>query len=129
MDKDFAMLANIMDNLLSKYTITEIIWVCIGFTGQAIFGMRFVIQWIASERRKRSYIPTVFWYLSITGSVVLLAYAIYRLDPVFIAGYSLNMIIYFRNIYLIAFRKDRKMGFKFGGAEESKTPDTPDKNE
>ncbi len=117
------MLANIMDNLFAKYTMTEIIWVCIGFVGQAIFGARFVIQWIASERRKRSYIPVVFWYLSIVGSAVLLAYSIYKLDPVFIAGQSLNMIIYFRNIYLIAFRKDRKMGFKFGGAEENKTPD------
>ena len=122
-DKDCAMLANIMDNLFAKYTMTEIIWVCIGFVGQAIFGARFVIQWIASERRKRSYIPVVFWYLSIVGSAVLLAYSIYKLDPVFIAGQSLNMIIYFRNIYLIAFRKDRKMGFKFGGAEENKTPD------
>ena len=119
------MLANMIDDFLSKYSTTEIIWVCVGFTGQAVFGMRFVIQWIASERRKRSYIPTVFWYLSITGSLVLLAYAIYRLDPVFIAGYSLNMIIYFRNIYLIAFRKDRKMGFKFGSAEQD---DTQEKN-
>ena len=117
------MLANIIDEFLAKYTLTEIIWVCIGFVGTAIFGMRFVIQWIASERRKRAYIPVVFWYLSICGSAVLLAYSIYRRDPVFIAGQSLNMIIYFRNIYLIAFRKGRKMGFKFGGAEQSKTPD------
>ena len=80
--------------------------------------MRFVVQWIASERRKRSYIPVIFWYLSILGSAVLLAYSIYRLDPVFIAGQSLNMVIYFRNIYLIQFHKGRKMGFKFGGAEQ-----------
>ena len=117
------MLANIMDDLFTKYTPTEIIWVCVGFTGTAIFGARFVVQWIASERRKRSYIPVAFWYLSIVGSLVLLTYSIYRLDPVFIAGQSLNMIIYFRNIYLIAFRKDRKMGFKFGGAEENNPDD------
>jgi lipid-A-disaccharide synthase-like uncharacterized protein len=100
-----------------NYSTQEIIWVCIGFLGQAVFGMRFVVQWIASERRKRSYIPVVFWYLSILGSSVLLAYAIYRLDPVFIAGQSLNMVIYFRNIYLIQFRKGRKLGFKFGGSD------------
>jgi lipid-A-disaccharide synthase-like uncharacterized protein len=102
----------------ANYTTTEIIWICVGFFGQFIFGTRFIVQWIASERRKRSYIPVVFWYLSIAGSGILLAYAIYRLDPVFIAGQSLNMIIYFRNIYLIQFHKDRKLGFRFGGAEE-----------
>jgi lipid-A-disaccharide synthase-like uncharacterized protein len=122
-DKGCDMLANMIDEFLAKYTLTEIIWVCVGFVGTAIFGARFIVQWIASERRKRSYIPVVFWYLSIVGSLVLLTYSIYRRDPVFIAGQSLNMIIYFRNIYLIAFRKDRKMGFKFGGTEESSTPD------
>ena len=104
---------------VAEYSTQEIIWVCIGFLGQAVFGMRFVVQWIASERRKRSYIPVIFWYLSIIGSAVLLSYAIYRLDPVFIAGQSLNMVIYFRNIYLIQFRKGRKLGFKFGGDSEN----------
>jgi len=102
---------------IANYSVQELIWIGVGFLGQAVFCMRFVVQWIASERRKRSFIPVIFWYLSILGSAVLLAYSIYRMDPVFIAGQSLNMVIYVRNIYLIQFREGRKLGFKFGGAE------------
>lgn len=80
---------------------TQNIWLIIGFAGQFIFGARFVIQWIASEKSKMSIIPEVFWYISMLGSLVLLAYAIYKKDPVFIAGQSLGMIIYVRNIVLI----------------------------
>jgi len=76
-------------------------WLTIGFLGQVLFGLRFVVQWIVTERRKKSTIPLAFWYLSLAGSVVLLAYAIYRVDPVFIAGFSLNMVIYLRNLYFI----------------------------
>lgn len=102
--------------ILANYSLPELIWMGVGFLGQAVFAMRFVVQWIASERRKRSFIPVAFWYLSILGSAILLAYSIYRRDPVFIAGQSLNMVIYVRNIHLIQFRKDRKLGFRFGGA-------------
>ena len=77
------------------------LWMAIGFAGQFIFGMRFVVQWIATERRRRSVVPVAFWYLSLVGTVVLLTYSIYRLDPVFIAGFSLNMVIYLRNLYFI----------------------------
>jgi lipid-A-disaccharide synthase-like uncharacterized protein len=76
-------------------------WMIVGLIGQTIFGARFVLQWIASERLKRSVVPTAFWYLSIVGSVIVLTYSIYRRDPVFIAGYSLNMVIYLRNLYFI----------------------------
>jgi lipid-A-disaccharide synthase-like uncharacterized protein len=76
-------------------------WTVVGFVGQVIFGLRFVVQWIATERRKKSVVPVAFWYLSLAGTVVLLTYAIYRVDPVFIAGFSLNMIIYLRNLYFI----------------------------
>jgi lipid-A-disaccharide synthase-like uncharacterized protein len=77
------------------------LWMAIGFLGQFIFGMRFVVQWIVTERRRRSVVPVVFWYLSLAGTLVLLTYSIYRLDPVFIAGFSLNMVIYLRNLYFI----------------------------
>ncbi|MFP4053221.1 MAG: lipid-A-disaccharide synthase N-terminal domain-containing protein [Phycisphaerae bacterium] len=73
----------------------------IGFVGQFIFGLRFVVQWIATELRKRSVVPVAFWYLSLVGTVVLLAYSIYQRDPVFIAGFSLNMIIYLRNLHFV----------------------------
>ena len=78
-----------------------LIWIIIGFTGQALFSARFIVQWLASERVKRSIIPTAFWYFSLAGGVTLLAYAIHKQDPVFIAGQWLGLIVYLRNLYLI----------------------------
>jgi lipid-A-disaccharide synthase-like uncharacterized protein len=77
------------------------LWIVIGFLGQALFSARFVVQWLASERVKRSVIPTAFWYFSLAGGVTLLAYAIHRQDPVFIAGQGLGLVVYLRNLYLI----------------------------
>lgn len=76
-------------------------WIVIGFIGQALFSARFLLQWIASERARRSIIPTAFWYFSLGGSAVLLAYAIHRADPVFIVGQATGLAIYLRNLYLI----------------------------
>ena len=78
-----------------------LIWIIIGFAGQALFSARFIVQWLASERVKRSIIPTAFWYFSLAGGVTLLAYAIHKQDPVFIAGQGLGLIVYLRNLYLI----------------------------
>ncbi len=80
---------------------TAHIWLVIGFLGQGLFFMRFLVQWIASERKKQSVIPTAFWYFSIGGGLVLLAYAIYKQDPVFIAGQGLGVFIYLRNLMFI----------------------------
>jgi lipid-A-disaccharide synthase-like uncharacterized protein len=77
------------------------IWLVIGFTGQALFSMRFLIQWIKSEREKRSTIPIAFWYFSLAGGASLLIYAIHRKDPVFILGQATGLFIYTRNLYLI----------------------------
>jgi len=82
------------------------IWVAIGLFGQAMFFMRFLIQWIVSEREKRSVIPIAFWYFSIAGAAILLAYAIYRMDPVFIIGQAGGFLIYGRNLWLI--RRERQ---------------------
>lgn len=79
----------------------DIAWIALGLTGQALFSARFLVQWIASERRRQSHIPIAFWYLSIAGGVTLLAYAIYRGDPVFILGQSTGVFIYARNLHLI----------------------------
>jgi len=79
----------------------EAIWIGIGLVGQAMFFMRFLLQWIASEKAKRSVIPDIFWYFSIAGATILLSYAIYRQDPVFILGQSMGFLIYFRNLYFI----------------------------
>lgn len=86
----------------------ETLWLIVGFTGQAVFTGRFVLQWLYSEFKKRSVIPVGFWYLSIIGSALLLGYAIYREDPVFIIGQSFGFIVYLRNLQLIARHKDSK---------------------
>jgi len=83
------------------------IWLIIGFLGQALFSMRFLIQWIKSEREKRSTIPIAFWYFSLAGGASLLVYAIHRKDPVFILGQATGLFIYSRNLYLI-FRERRR---------------------
>ena len=85
---------------------TWAIWVAVGFLGQAMFSMRFLIQWISSEKRRESVIPIAFWYFSIAGGATLLAYAIHRLDPVFIVGQAAGLLVYARNLYFIKIRKD-----------------------
>jgi len=79
----------------------EQIWLALGFLGQALFFMRFLVQWIASERRKESVIPIYFWYFSIGGGLTLLTYSIHRQDPVFILGQAAGLFVYARNLYLI----------------------------
>lgn len=76
-------------------------WVLFGFVGQGVFFARFVAQWVASERRGESYIPTVFWYLSLLGTALLAIYAVHRRDLVFIVAQFLSSAIYIRNLMLI----------------------------
>ena len=76
-------------------------WLVLGFIAQALFASRFVVQWISSERAGQSIVPIAFWYLSLGGAVLLLIYAIYRRDPVFILGQSMGGFIYARNLALI----------------------------
>lgn len=81
-------------------------WVILGFVAQGLFTMRFVVQWLASERAKASVIPVAFWIFSLGGGFLLLVYSIARQDPVFIAGQGLGLLIYIRNLMLI--RKSTK---------------------
>lgn len=76
-------------------------WLALGFLGQAMFSGRFIVQWIASERKRASVIPKAFWWLSLAGGVVLLAYAVHRRDPVFILGQSAGLLVYGRNLVLL----------------------------
>ena len=76
-------------------------WLVVGLLGQAAFFSRFLVQWIASERAGRSYIPKAFWYLSIVGTLILLVYAVHRAEPVFLLGYLPNSFVYVRNIMLV----------------------------
>ena len=80
---------------------TDQIWLTIGLLGQAFFSARFLVQWLASEKKKKSVVPTAFWYFSIGGGLTLLAYAIYRRDPVFILGQGAGLFVYARNLYFI----------------------------
>lgn len=81
-------------------------WIAIGLVGNSAFATRFLVQWIASERAGRSVVPVAFWYLSILGSVILLAYAIHRRDPVFTLAYLPNAFVYGRNLVLV--RKEQR---------------------
>ncbi|OGX39512.1 MAG: hypothetical protein A3G91_02445 [Omnitrophica WOR_2 bacterium RIFCSPLOWO2_12_FULL_50_9] len=76
-------------------------WLWVGFAGQLLFGARFLIQWICSERKKESHVPVSFWYFSLLGGAALLVYAIHIGDPVFIVGQTTGLIVYGRNLRLI----------------------------
>jgi lipid-A-disaccharide synthase-like uncharacterized protein len=98
-------MTELFNNLASYFHDVFIIkfdgWVILGFVAQAFFTMRFVVQWIASERARKSVIPVAFWFFSIGGGALLLIYALYRRDPVFIAGQALGLVVYIRNVYFI----------------------------
>lgn len=80
----------------------EQVWLIVGFTGQLFFTARFLVQWLTSERARRSIVPRAFWYFSIGGGITILCYAIHREDPVFIVGQASGLLIYLRNIYFLS---------------------------
>jgi len=86
---------------IHSFSIPEWIVLAVGFTGQALFSARFLIQWIASERSGRSVMPVLFWYFSLGGGLTLFIYAAYREDPVFMLGQAFGLIVYIRNLWLI----------------------------
>ena len=94
-----------MIQYFKELTNTEILFLIIGFVGQCLFASRFIVQWIFSEKKGESYIPVIFWYLSIFGGLGLLTYAIFRKDPVIIIGQSFGIFIYVRNLILIYKKK------------------------
>ena len=97
------------------------VWVAFGLAGQLIFGSRFIIQWIASERKKVSYIPIVFWYLSLTGGIITLIYAIHIQDTVFTVAQRAELIVYIRNLMLIYSRRSHAQS----GTTQPASPDRP----
>jgi lipid-A-disaccharide synthase-like uncharacterized protein len=103
------MLASViqfLQNAISEQIIDDPAWAAIGLTGQLIFGGRFILQWLVSEYKKRSHVPTAFWFMSLAGSIMLLSYSVHIRNPVFMLGLSLNSLIYLRNIQLIYSRSD-----------------------
>ena len=97
-----------MINFFSNLSNLEIIFLTIGFAGQGLFASRFIVQWFLSERRGESFIPVIFWYLSIVGGIGLLTYAIFRKDPVIITGQLFGIFIYSRNLYLVYKKRKKK---------------------
>lgn len=100
------------------HTLPNWFWIAFGFLGQALFSMRFLIQWIASERRRKSVVPVLFWYFSLGGGLTLFLYAAYREDPVFMLGQGFGLLVYIRNLWLI--RHERR------AAERLAPPDPHD---
>lgn len=108
---DYLVCAKQTDDFLYAGLLTmsfETAVISAGIVGQIIFFSRFIIQWLHSEKVKKSSVPISFWYLSISGSFILLGYSIIVKDPVFIAGQSAGFIIYLRNLYFIALEKGVK---------------------
>jgi lipid-A-disaccharide synthase-like uncharacterized protein len=88
-------------------------WLAFGLVAQLFFTARFLVQWIASERAGRSVIPVAFWFFSIGGGLLLLVYALYRRDPVFIAGQAFGVFVYARNLHFEL--RDRRRGVSPAG--------------
>ena len=88
--------------MFTSLSTFDLVWLIVGFFGQFIFFMRFIVQWIASEKEKRVVVPRVFWYLSIAGTLIILAYSVHIHDIVFITAQILSLFIYARNIMLDA---------------------------
>ncbi len=86
---------------LHSISLPEWLVLGFGFTGQAMFSARFLVQWIASERQRKSVMPVWFWYFSLAGGVTLFLYALYREDPVFMLGQGFGLLVYIRNLRLI----------------------------
>ena len=97
-----------MINYINELSNLELFFLIIGFSGQGLFASRFIVQWIYSEKKGVSYIPVIFWYLSILGGLGLLTYAIFRKDPVIISGQLFGIFIYLRNLILIYRKKNEK---------------------
>ena len=76
-------------------------WLALGFLGQGAFSARFVVQWLVSERRRECVVPEAFWWLSLAGGLLLLAYSLHRRDPVFVLGQAAGLSVYVRNLILI----------------------------
>ena len=96
-----------LKNAVTEQVVGDPAWAVIALAGQVVFGGRFVLQWIASEYKGRSHVPNAFWFMSLVGSLILLCYSIHIKNPIFMLAFSLNTLIYLRNIHLI-YRHARK---------------------
>ncbi len=98
------MSASIIEGIrdaIGQQIVGDPVWAAVALIGQVFFGGRFIIQWLVSEYRQKSHVPTSFWYLSIAGSMLLLSYSVHIRNPIFALSFSLNTLIYMRNLHLL----------------------------
>ncbi len=103
------MLESLSDYFANTPT-AELVWIGIGLAAQLMFSARFLVQWIASEKAKASVMPVAFWYFSLAGGLMLFAYAVYRMDPVFILGQAFGVVVYSRNLFLLHKSRNAQTG-------------------
>jgi lipid-A-disaccharide synthase-like uncharacterized protein len=97
----FSSVIEFIKSAITEQIVGDPVWATVALVGQVVFGGRFVLQWIVSEYKRKSHVPTSFWYVSLVGSLILLSYSIHIKNPVFMLGFSLNTLIYIRNLHLI----------------------------
>ena len=97
----FDSIIEFFKSAITEQIVEDPVWATVAFVGQVVFGGRFILQWIVSEYKKRSHVPTAFWFMSLAGSLILLSYSVHIKNPVFMLGFSLNTLIYMRNLHLI----------------------------
>jgi lipid-A-disaccharide synthase-like uncharacterized protein len=102
----FGHIASVLQNYINGMSSIDLMWIVIGLAGQCLFMARFIVQWIHSERHGKSVIPLSFWYLSLGGGMIVLAYGLHKLDPIIILGQLPGTIIYIRNLVLLNKNKD-----------------------
>jgi lipid-A-disaccharide synthase-like uncharacterized protein len=97
----FSSIIEFIKSAVAEQVVGDPIWASVALVGQVVFGGRFILQWIVSEYKKKSHVPTSFWFVSLAGSLILLSYSIHIKNPIFMLGFSLNTLIYIRNLHLI----------------------------
>ena len=97
----FSSVIEFLKSAVIEQIIQDPVWATIALLGQVTFGGRFILQWVVSEYKKRSHVPVAFWFMSLAGSLLLLTYSIHIKNPIFMLGFSLNTLIYVRNLHLI----------------------------
>jgi len=97
----FDSIIEFFKSAITEQIVKDPFWATLAFIGQVVFGGRFVLQWIVSEYKKKSHVPTAFWFVSLAGSLILLSYSVHIKNPIFMLGFSLNTLIYLRNLHLI----------------------------
>ena len=97
----FNSIIEFIKSSITEQVVHDPVWATVALIGQVVFAGRFILQWIVSEYKKRSHVPTAFWVISVIGSLILLSYSIHIKNPIFMLAFSLNTLIYMRNLHLI----------------------------